>query len=151
MFFQHPAKWTWNLKIKPSHAFLVFRNFPSKKRRNKFMFLSQKNNNMEISHGSWMHFGSVGNKSPVLEHHHFGELPGGNPVFWRLPSTEASNVHWGCTWWGGWNGWGGWNDRGDGDEIGMRPGFFGRVGNGWNVGLCYFLNLFTSELFINCP
>lgn len=37
-----------------------------------------------------MHFGSVGNKSPVLEHHHFGELPGGNPVFWRLPPPKPA-------------------------------------------------------------
>ena len=79
-----------------------------------------------------MHFGSVGNKSPVLEHHHFGELPGGNPVFWRLPPPKPATFT---------------EDAPDeaaetaeevetteeAEEIGMRPGFFWRVGNGWNV------------------
>ena len=56
---------------------------------------------LEILHGSWMHPGSVGNKSPVLNIIILGSFP----VF-----------HWGCTWWGSWNGWWGWNGRGDGDE-----------------------------------
>ena len=104
-------------------------------------FISKKNN-MEISHGSWMHPGSVGNKS----------LNSWTSSFWgasRCSLFSGGSLH-----------------RSQQrslrmhlmrrlkrprrrkrprrlKEIGMRPGFFWRVGNGWNV------DVLLPQSFIN--